>query len=876
MAQRVEQRAEPSRTDATAQGGKGGASVAPPASGLAFVDSLGRDGELAPASVERALRSPGAPLDDSLRAAAEQRLGARLGEVYVHRDRSAAESAREIRARAYSVGAHVVFGEGHYAPHTARGRETLMHELAHVAQRGPGASLPSGPLMLGARDSFHERAARAAARPGGSMRLGGPRLPDHVVARDVEDDSLDALAVEALRRAAEARQPAPPDNLAIVKEPKLFVVAQESSGLTAQELTLKRNDQPRSYAEADPRAGRAGEIRSRENTHSRLVNEAGAVVVSRDIDTDKRSRGVTYANKDAGSLPGGTAVANRDEESFSGESEKTTRTRTQNAAATSDSTAFKTFQGGKHTVNGTIPGTQEFREEELIVGRESRRVHAEVESRDTNKRVVARERSLRDTTADGVSKVDLRNTGTKYQGLDLTRKETLRGARVDSLERAVEHADGASQRERTATTQRGTVELEERTLRLGKPSDTAVDRRLRLDGLWDRRKGLELRKTRQAVTGETSSTRVTELSRDGGAGPAFSGKASAEYSRGRRVNTTFTVNKPGASPIAPRVIDGAKVTGGRLGLVTPTAPDSRAVIVGDKAAYEDPANAGKAGSYTETIAFGNGVRDVVADDYEVTDRGASANVTREVERGALHSVLRKDRFNLGWLVVENALTTYAFAGAKGRAAAGVKGGVDANNLNASLGGSVGATWRGSDEVTVRLGGFFARIKGEADTFAGIEASLSGEVGHTRGAGAGVGVNASAFAGSRVGAGGKIDGGFQNVAFAAGAYKLRGSVGAGFKANFEARLQNGYLLLSGGVALAAELGVGADVELRINPGAAAAAVLKGLAALPDVRHLNARKAIGGALSRGSELAQGAYHGAGDLLRGAYGRARGLFR
>ncbi|MGL4555758.1 MAG: DUF4157 domain-containing protein, partial [Gemmataceae bacterium] len=42
-------------------------------------------------------------------------------------------------ARAYAVGHHIVFAEGHYAPHTPEGRRLLAHELAHVLQqRGAG------------------------------------------------------------------------------------------------------------------------------------------------------------------------------------------------------------------------------------------------------------------------------------------------------------------------------------------------------------------------------------------------------------------------------------------------------------------------------------------------------------------------------------------------------------------------------------------------------------------------------------------------------------------------------------------------------------------------------------------------------------------
>lgn len=62
-----------------------------------------------------------------------------------HADARAAEAARSVQARAYTVGQHVVFGRDQYAPHTADGRHLLAHELAHtVQQRGtPAAAAPT-------------------------------------------------------------------------------------------------------------------------------------------------------------------------------------------------------------------------------------------------------------------------------------------------------------------------------------------------------------------------------------------------------------------------------------------------------------------------------------------------------------------------------------------------------------------------------------------------------------------------------------------------------------------------------------------------------------------------------------------------------------
>jgi hypothetical protein len=78
--------------------------------------------------------SGGEPLAGSVRAEFETRLGQDLGAVRVHTGGEAAGSAEAVRALAYTVGNHVVFGAGRYSPHTTDGRRLLAHELSHVVQ----------------------------------------------------------------------------------------------------------------------------------------------------------------------------------------------------------------------------------------------------------------------------------------------------------------------------------------------------------------------------------------------------------------------------------------------------------------------------------------------------------------------------------------------------------------------------------------------------------------------------------------------------------------------------------------------------------------------------------------------------------------------
>lgn len=93
-----------------------------------------------PPSVHKVLNSPGQPLDSATRDFFEPRFGHDFSNVRVHTDEAAGESARAVNARAYTVGRDVVFGAGHYRPHTFDGRGLLAHELTHVLQQQATAS----------------------------------------------------------------------------------------------------------------------------------------------------------------------------------------------------------------------------------------------------------------------------------------------------------------------------------------------------------------------------------------------------------------------------------------------------------------------------------------------------------------------------------------------------------------------------------------------------------------------------------------------------------------------------------------------------------------------------------------------------------------
>lgn len=93
-----------------------------------------------PPVVDEALRSPAQALDPRASRFFGPRFGHDFAGVRVHADARAAESARALNARAYTVGRDVVFARGEYQPATPGGRRLLAHELAHVVQQSGAAA----------------------------------------------------------------------------------------------------------------------------------------------------------------------------------------------------------------------------------------------------------------------------------------------------------------------------------------------------------------------------------------------------------------------------------------------------------------------------------------------------------------------------------------------------------------------------------------------------------------------------------------------------------------------------------------------------------------------------------------------------------------
>jgi hypothetical protein len=108
----------------------------------------------------------GSPLDAGTRTDMEARFGQDFGDVRVHTDGAAHDSARSVNAQAYTVGSDVVFQQGRYDPSSDEGRHMLAHELTHVVQQrsGPvdGTAAGGGVRISDPSDRFEREAVANA------------------------------------------------------------------------------------------------------------------------------------------------------------------------------------------------------------------------------------------------------------------------------------------------------------------------------------------------------------------------------------------------------------------------------------------------------------------------------------------------------------------------------------------------------------------------------------------------------------------------------------------------------------------------------------------------------------------------------------------
>jgi len=189
-------------------------------SGAAGDDPLG--GLPVPAALEGAVARTtrgGEPLDEGVRRRFEAAAGRDLGAVRIHRDAAAGATARALDAKAYTVGEHVTFAQGYYAPGTVAGDRLLAHELAHTAEphgrlrkNGPVCEVPADasglvcpqPPDTGVTDEEEPSTEPVSTEPGPMSEPGESNIvvehPDYGTVVLSDDDSDTKLELRRLAR----------------------------------------------------------------------------------------------------------------------------------------------------------------------------------------------------------------------------------------------------------------------------------------------------------------------------------------------------------------------------------------------------------------------------------------------------------------------------------------------------------------------------------------------------------------------------------------------------------------------------------------------------------------------------------------------------
>ena len=133
-----------------------------------------------PSAAREVAASPGHPLDNGTRDRMERQFDHDFSGVRVHHDSKAAASADAVRASAYTIGSHVVFGAGRYAPSTPSGQALIAHELAHTIQQQSGSG------------GDHGAAEREADQAGQAIQTGAPaRVSGEAAADPIQRQPVD-------------------------------------------------------------------------------------------------------------------------------------------------------------------------------------------------------------------------------------------------------------------------------------------------------------------------------------------------------------------------------------------------------------------------------------------------------------------------------------------------------------------------------------------------------------------------------------------------------------------------------------------------------------------------------------------------------------
>lgn len=208
---------EPVSDQAGRAAAEGRPDVLGPAEVMGLQRSAGNSGVSAMVEEDRSpvhdvISGGGRPLEPEVREDMEGRLGHDFGDVRVHDDSAAHESAQSVNANAYTVGSNIVFQRDKYDPGSNDGKVMLAHELTHVVQQrsGPVDGTPAGGgiNVSDPSDRFEREASANAERAMADPAPAAPQAGGDVAQRDV-DPAATAPAVAEVQRQEEEEEEEP-------------------------------------------------------------------------------------------------------------------------------------------------------------------------------------------------------------------------------------------------------------------------------------------------------------------------------------------------------------------------------------------------------------------------------------------------------------------------------------------------------------------------------------------------------------------------------------------------------------------------------------------------------------------------------------------
>ena len=147
-------------------------------------------------------RGGGQPLPEESRSFFEPRMGRDFSDVKVHTGRQAADLTCRVNARAFTLGSHIYFGAGEFAPESSEGKKLLAHELTHVAQQGAMLQMQRKIYRQPRSGRRRSRRARIGARLNSRpARIDQSKSAEYASVRDPHDRALHSLKQRLLERA---------------------------------------------------------------------------------------------------------------------------------------------------------------------------------------------------------------------------------------------------------------------------------------------------------------------------------------------------------------------------------------------------------------------------------------------------------------------------------------------------------------------------------------------------------------------------------------------------------------------------------------------------------------------------------------------------